>query len=146
MKICSRCKEQKENSKFAKNRTKKCLQAYCKECNKQAHKEWYKENSKRIKKLNQDFRKTNKEENIEIIWNILLRSKCSICNESNPLVLEFDHIGKKRNNISRAIETFSSDSLIKELEQCQILCSNCHSIKTQKDGNFWRWQKLNRSS
>jgi len=47
MKICSKCKIKKSKNKFNKDKTKKDgLQTYCKKCQKQYKKQWYKNNPK----------------------------------------------------------------------------------------------------
>lgn len=53
-----------------------------------------------------------------------LGGKCSICGETNPLVLTFHHDKNKNFRIRQQIRW---SFLKKELENCIVLCSNCHS-------------------
>jgi hypothetical protein len=60
------------------------------------------------------------------------------------MVLEFDHCsGKKDFNISTGLQLgFSLAVLKKEIEKCQVLCANCHSVKTQIERKTWRYQAV----
>ncbi len=78
------------------------------------------------------------------------RDGCSDCGEGDPLVLEFDHIGPKRWNISEmARDTASPRKVAVELAQCDVVCANCHRLRTfLRSGDSWRIdpEKLVRSS
>lgn len=59
--------------------------------------------------------------------------KCSICGYNKCYSsLDFHHLdpSKKEYNISKLIRTYSintiKDKLIKELDKCILVCSNCH--------------------
>ena len=56
------------------------------------------------------------------------------CGEDNPLVLDFDHVaGKKVMNISDMSRTcYSRETIMKEIDKCEVRCSNCHRIVTAK--------------
>ena len=57
---------------------------------------------------------------------------CVICGEENPIVLEFHHKVKRENKKSRISHLIFSrakwDKILKEIEKCVVLCSNCHLI------------------
>jgi hypothetical protein len=47
--------------------------------------------------------------------------------------MDFDHIaehGKKINTISRLINTGSIQKVKEEIEKCELVCANCHRIRT----------------
>ena len=54
--------------------------------------------------------------------------KCSICGyNKNNGALDFHHKGKKEHSISRMISHLNKwESIKKELDKCDLLCSNCH--------------------
>jgi len=54
------------------------------------------------------------------------------CNNSDYRVLEFDHVnGKKINNVSTMVSCgWSLDSIKNEINKCEIVCANCHRIRT----------------
>jgi hypothetical protein len=60
-----------------------------------------------------------------------LRSGCVDCGERDLLVLEFDHIGDKRSNVTAL--GWSETSLARldaEIAQCEVRCCNCHRRRT----------------
>ena len=124
-KRCYYCKTEKEQGEFRKNCTKKDgLSSACKFCS--------------------DLIKNNKiKENQEFVFQYLKLSSCAGCGISDPVVLDFDHIhGEKKMSISRMIYKIRSrKKIIDEIDKCQVLCSNCHRIKTAKDFNYFRFQK-----
>jgi transcription elongation factor Elf1 len=67
--------------------------------------------------------------------------KCSSCNENHPATIDFHHkYGKEKDRtISYLIcNGYSIDSVKKELEKCEILCSNCHRKLHYKTAIFKR--------
>ena len=58
-------------------------------------------------------------------------SGCVDCGERNPIVLDFDHLKDKKYNISRMIhDGHSWASIKKEIKKCEVVCANCHRIRT----------------
>jgi cytochrome c553 len=79
------------------------------------------------------------------VLEYLKKNPCNHCGETNLMVLEFDHCsGSKDFNISTGLQLgFSVAVLRKEIEEkCQVLCGNCHSIKTQRERKTWRYQAV----
>lgn len=62
-----------------------------------------------------------------------LGGKCVVCGSTENL--EFDHIDAttKEYNISEKLLSYSINSLLPELEKCQLLCHKCHSRKSKID-------------
>jgi len=59
---------------------------------------------------------------------------CVDCGESDPVVLEFDHILPKHRDISLMWRTgFSSSALAAEIAKCVVRCGNCHRRKTARE-------------
>lgn len=114
MKKCYKCKELKDNDKFYKNKiTPSGLSGYCKECTHALERK-----------------------NIELVkeWLQILKTQCSKCNESRWWCLDFHHTDPDIKTIDIARYAVSGTSsvetkkkrILKELETCIILCSNCH--------------------
>ena len=58
-------------------------------------------------------------------------SGCTDCGETNHIVLDFDHLKDKKYNISRMIhDGFSWAAIKKEIAKCEVVCANCHRIRT----------------
>lgn len=69
---------------------------------------------------------------------------CVKCGYSNPLALEFDHIdpNTKLFGIARALtNTISWENILKEIDKCQILCANCHKIKTGAQQGWYKHKR-----
>jgi hypothetical protein len=72
-----------------------------------------------------------KQVNKQRLAEIKESSGCKDCGESNPIVLDFDHLKDKKYNISRMIhDGFSWKAIKKEIEKCEVVCANCHRIRT----------------
>lgn len=58
---------------------------------------------------------------------------CVDCKVFYPYyVMDFDHLGDKTSNISRLINTCSMKQINAEIAKCELVCSNCHRIRTFK--------------
>ncbi len=64
---------------------------------------------------------------------------CVDCGESDPIVLEFDHRDRstKAFDISRAMDgRVSMQTLMSEVDKCDVRCANCHRRKTYIESGF----------
>jgi 6-phosphofructokinase len=69
----------------------------------------------------------------EVIYAYLLEHPCVGCGESDPIVLEFDHIDRsdKTSSVNRLLaDKVGIKRLMAEIAKCQVLCANCHRRKT----------------
>jgi hypothetical protein len=84
--------------------------------------------------------KLKKNYNYEQIYTYLLAHPCVDCGTTDIRLLEFDHIeGQKINTISRMLaQKFSWPAISAEIAKCEVRCANCHRIKTDERGGFWR--------
>jgi hypothetical protein len=64
--------------------------------------------------------------NLRLVHGILARSACVDCGEPDMLVLEFDHVGVKRGQVSKMVFNVSLATLEREIAECEIRCCNCH--------------------
>ena len=65
----------------------------------------------------------------EKLFDYLSKEKCIDCGEKDPIVLDFDHIDKdnKFKTISQMLcGHYSFETILKEIEKCEIRCANCH--------------------
>lgn len=58
---------------------------------------------------------------------------CMDCDMFYPYyVMDFDHLRDKVNNIAHMANMGSISKLKAEMEKCELVCSNCHRIRTHK--------------
>ena len=63
--------------------------------------------------------------------------KCINCGNNDFRVLEFDHLdpNQKDFSVGEGLKLgYSFDRILNEIEKCQVLCANCHRIKTFEEG------------
>jgi hypothetical protein len=77
--------------------------------------------------------------NRAFVREYLAEHPCVDCGESDPIVLEFDHVrGEKSFNVSYGvIKNYSLKRLAEEIAKCDIRCANCHRRVTATRGGFW---------
>lgn len=77
-----------------------------------------------------------------IIRNYKLKKGCNYCGyRKNWRALDMDHIDpleKKYNFSTQAHRFVSFDELHEEMKKCQVLCANCHRIKTHVNQDWKR--------
>lgn len=92
---------------------------------------WYEQKKKDPmwkERLLEQERKRHKEVQ-QFIQDYKLQHGCKDCGyKEHHVALEFDHIrGEKELNVCNAK---SIDQAKKEIKKCEVVCSNCHSIRT----------------
>lgn len=134
MKKCPECKQDKEFECFSfRNKVKGTRTSLCKDCHKLYHKKRYQENikSERARLLvSNKKRKTYSRK-----WLRLLKesSPCKDCGIYYPFyVMDFDHLQDKKFLISRAAPLLCKEKILIEIAKCELVCSNCHRIRTYK--------------
>lgn len=94
----------------------------------------YKENSDKIKARSKKRNISQRNKNKSFVDRVKRRYYCLDCGETNPLVLDFDHVkGRKRGNVSDMVRwSYSLETIKKEIRKCEIRCANCHRKKTHE--------------
>jgi len=65
------------------------------------------------------------------LYEYLKVHACVDCGEQDPLVLEFDHVrGRKKGNIAQMAHTHVWETVLQEIEKCDVRCANCHRRKS----------------
>lgn len=126
IKTCNKCKVEKTIGEFRRDNTKPDGRSYaCKVCQRAYHK------SKYTEKYGEKARFRNKTKRDTFYKNLneyLDPLTCSCCSESSNVCLEFHHPdpSKKENQISH-MHTYSWELVMKEINKCILVCSNCHA-------------------
>ena len=119
MKLCNVCGERKRLPYGYK----------CSVCHCEYQKNWYKANPQSASKSAKLRKKTVR----QILIDIKSSTSCSDCGKMFPwYVMDFDHVrGEKKFNLSIAAQKlWSLKTVLAEVAKCDVVCSNCHRIRT----------------
>jgi hypothetical protein len=62
-----------------------------------------------------------------------------MCGEANPVVLEFHHVrGRKHDAVASLVRGHEWWTVEAEIAKCEVLCANCHRIRTASEGRHYR--------
>ena len=128
-KRCCTCKQVKRLDEFNRlSRAKDGRQPSCRECNRA----WHAANRAHHNALIHERNKRLRADKRRLMFVYLASHPCVDCGESDPLVLEFDHVrGVKRLNVSDLLNRdYPWSSVRKEIEKCEVVCANCHRRRT----------------
>jgi len=97
-----------------------------------AQKRWYEKNKEKHV-ANAMARKKAQAEIARLhIRKVKEDSGCVDCKTKYPYyVLQFDHLGDKEYTIADMVQSgYSVNTIDKEIAKCEIVCANCHAIRT----------------
>jgi ferredoxin len=88
-------------------------------------------------------RKPFVDRNLRWIYQELRAAACVDCGLVDPLVLEHDHIGEKRESVMKMVHYgFSRGAIEREIAQCEVRCVNCHRRRTCESKAWFRSRAL----
>ena len=136
MKTCTKCGVEKQDADYHYlYKAKGIRKPSCKECCSNHHKGYYQANHKRYT----DYNRERKRRNQQFVRDYLKEHPCLDCGESDPVVLDFDHLRDKIKDISYlASRQFSIATIQKEIEKCEVVCSNCHRRRTADRAGWYK--------
>ena len=108
-----------------------------------ASKRHYEKNKQKIKERSFLRNEKQRDKNKRYVNEIKSKSECVDCGENNPLVLDFDHVkGDKVMAVSDMIgSAYSLAAIQREIEKCEVRCSNCHRVVTHERRKINQQQK-----
>lgn len=92
------------------------------------HKVWYKNNKQRRIIINYRWRDETKLK-IDEIKKSGFCADCGVSGKNYPCILDFDHKGNKDFQISHYRDK-SWKRVKREIDKCELVCANCHRIRT----------------
>lgn len=134
MPTCCHCGFPKDEDDFHfRNKAKGTRQPYCKECKKGFSKAWYTSHKADHKKVVQRNNRRYQQETRKIIDKIKDKP-CADCGHRFPsVVMDFDHVdptSKLFSIANRMARTVSLEVLLAEISKCEVVCANCHRLRT----------------
>ena len=106
---------------------------HCRDCKAAYQRQWYERNRERhienVNAIRRELRRTHAA--------IVARGKSRPCADCGvtypPYVMDFDHVrGNKLREIGVMRGTVSTQVLLAEIAKCEVVCSNCHRIRTHR--------------
>lgn len=127
MKKCTKCRRNKDESEFNKNKSRKCgLNNICRKCSNRHGRDYYLKYRDRQK--NKIYQR--KKKYIGQIKEEILRRKrlgCKYCDEKSVCCMDFHHLKNKKYAVSKMLNgSFCLPQAIEEMDKCDVVCSNCH--------------------
>lgn len=146
MRTCSICEiEKAEQDFFYRDKKAGKLHSQCKTCysnqRQKTWKEYYYRHGSNYRERAVDRNRRLKASLREQLYSYLADKQCVSCGIKDPRVLEFDHIDPKTKSfaIARAVhDILSWDKILAEVSKCQVLCANCHKIKTAEQQGWYK--------
>lgn len=129
---CGKCGCNLPESAF--NRHPNGRQWWCREC----YREYFRKRGALHRRQSAAAKRKRQARAKPFIQEYLGTHPCVDCGESDPVVLEFDHVGRKRQGLSVLTAEGASIELLRdEIGQCEVVCVNCHRRRTGHREN-WR--------
>ncbi len=139
MRRCGRCGELKPLEDFAwRRKAKGQRHNYCRPCHSAYHHEHYLANKQRYIDQARERKDALRIERTRFLIEYFSTHPCTDCGEADPVVLEFDHLGDKLFNIGEALTYRNWESILAEIEKCEVVCANCHRRRTKRSQNAMR--------
>jgi hypothetical protein len=139
LRVCGSCRRRKPESAFAwRRKSRGQRDNYCRPCRAAYKREHYAANRDRYIANALHRKRTVVEERAWELLTFLGDRPCVDCGESDPLVLEFDHIGEKSFNVGKGLRDCNWQSVLDEIGKCEVVCANCHRRRTALRGGFAR--------
>lgn len=137
MKTCFKCQTQKEDSEFGANKKRvDGLQTYCKTCTREFDRVFYNKNAPKIKQRKRILNKKRYQENKSKTDKIKSETPCTDCGKLfHPCQMQFDHLKDKKFNVSEILQNYNWETIEKEVAKCEVVCANCHCLRTFKRRN-----------
>lgn len=135
---CTRCGEAKPAEAFPpRHKGGADLQHWCRRCFAELNVSYYaRHREAQILRLRRNVDRT-RAENQRRVLDYLFEHPCVDCAESDPVVLEFDHLREKRKEVSVLVNSGARWPLVEaEIAKCAVRCANCHRIRTGQRSGF----------
>jgi hypothetical protein len=141
LRVCARCCVAKPLSGFPiKNAAKGWYSSYCRPCRQEYAKAHYSRNVAYYKAKAASARTRGRSGNRAVVDAFLADHPCVDCGESDPVVLDFDHVDPKLklDTVGRIQHSGGRARLLREMDKCEVRCGNCHRRKTARQFGWYR--------
>jgi hypothetical protein len=131
--ICRVCKIEQPLSAFPfRSESRRVRQWICLACQREVSRAWYLRQSPNAKRVGGYGRKV-REKLAAQIDSYLQEHGCVDCGESNPIVLDFDHLRDKTDDVANMVAAGRPwPEIESEIAKCEVCCANCHARRTAR--------------
>ena len=128
LKWCYKCNKNRDIEQFSLNKSRKDgRSSQCRICHSKMRKKHYIKNRKKIIEQVSQYKK----DLAQFIRDYKTNKPCCDCGNIYPYyVLDFHHKYDKKFSISQAFRAAGKKQLLEEMAKCDLLCANCHRIRT----------------
>ena len=135
MKRCPNCDRNLPLTSFGfRDKAHTKVQSYCQKCLNLYWTRWYSREANRRRQIDGATRRHRDAiEQNRLLVRAFKSHPCNDCGQCfPPEVMDFDHLGNKIADISRMVFTHGPEGLKNELEKCELVCANCHRVRTAR--------------
>jgi hypothetical protein len=130
---CYRCGELKAVDEFAWRRKGRGQRdSFCRPCRSAYGKEHYAANRQRYIDQARVVKQRVALERTRYLIEYFVAHPCVDCGETDPVVLEFDHLRDKCFDIGQKLAVRRWTSILAEIEKCEVVCANRHRRRTAR--------------
>jgi hypothetical protein len=141
LRVCARCHGEMPIEAFPiKDKARGTRTSYCVPCRSEYGKEHYRRNTRYYRAKAGPARERSRGANNAIVDAFLRTHPCIDCGETDPIVLDFDHVDPKlkTGNVGHLQHSNGEERLQAEMNKCVVRCANCHRRKTAQQFGWWR--------
>lgn len=140
---CYRCGATKHVDDFAWKRIAKGQRdTFCRPCRSAYGKEHYAANRQRYIDQAAERKLVVGRERQTFLIEFFRTHPCVDCGETDPLVLEFDHLADKEFEVCSRLAERNWEQILREIQKCEVVCSNCHRRRTARRRRTLRVQLI----
>jgi hypothetical protein len=104
----------------------------CRSCRSEYHREHYQANRQRYIDQARERKQALAVERTTYLVAYFGNHPCADCGETDPVILEFDHLRDKLFDIGQSLPYRSWQAILDEIAKCEVVCANCHRRRTAK--------------
>lgn len=142
--VCTKCRQEKPLNEFGwRSKPLGIRHNRCLTCVAKASADWYAKNRQKQIANSAKRKLVVRDEARKYVWDYLNTHSCVDCGESDPVVLEFDHVrGRKVEVVSVMVQGgWSLNAIQAEIAKCDVRCANCHKQKSILQFGWYNKQK-----
>lgn len=141
MKKCTKCEVEFLLDEFPiMNKKSGKRFSMCVKCKREYDRVYYQKNREINKENKNKLQRENRIIKLKYVNNLLQNSSCLDCGNSDWRVLEFDHRERDKKEFSIAdCSSYSIEKIQLEIDKCDIVCANCHNIRTIEQRGYYRY-------